>query len=1847
MGSRLWRAVTGAVVLVAVAGPVVSAVASAAAAPEAGDPTVSLSSDAGLATEVNYSVAFTVTAPGGLAAGHGSITLVAPPGTVFPTSAADYTITDATTKTASPIDGSPAVAGGGSVVSITPIAAVAAGEQVSVGVADVTNPPAGPQELTVATSPGNLPVSAPTYRLVTATGAGGPTVALSSYAALASQVTYTVGFRTSAQGGLVANQGTITLSGPPGTVWPDFGPDYTITGAATNTTTPVVATPVVADGEPVVTVTLPTAIAPGQRVTLAVTGVTNPPAGTGALTVATSSDIVGASTPAYRLVTATGAGGPTVALSSYAALASQVTYTVGFRTSAQGGLAANHGSITLLAPRGTVFPPNGPDYAITDVTDKTTSVVPGDATVDGGGSVVSVTVPSALPAGQQVSLAVSGVTNPPPGPQVLTIETSSDLVPTAAPAYRLVAAKAVGAPAVSLAPSTGLASQVTYTVGFTTTAQGALAASLGTITLEAPQGTVFPAAAQDYSITDLSTTTTSAVPRPPSVVDGGSVVSVPVNAAIAAGQHVSLAVAGVVNPPPGPFAFTLETSSDSLPVSTPTYRLAPATGVTGGALSLSPSRALATGATWKVHFDTNTRGALAAGHGVIVLAAPAGTGLPSSGGDYLVSAGGAPGAAPSELQLLAGGSTADITVPDAVADSSPVSVVVSGVTNPGAGTAPLEVSTSSQAAPVALPAVLSGAGAAARTGPVTVLSARPSSTAAGAGLVSYVLRLRTSAHGALATGPAGAAATGTITVTGPAGTRFPACPSGCSGPAYLVDGQNVADPEVSGDLSTVSLPVPADIGPSQVVTLTLNGATNPASPGPQALSVRTSADTSPVRATFTTTAPGRVSALSAHLSSSTAGAPGVAYTVRFRTGPGAPDGDEHKLGPGHRHLARPGGHRVPQLLRLRAGVLPDLRHRRSCGRCRGGGPERQRLDGDPGPARARRRRPGGRDVHRRDDQRLGHRAAQFDVMDLFGPGAGADGFRADGPGGGLGPVGRPVQSRRRGIVGGLHRPLPHREPRRPAKGVGPLQGGAGAAPFGSVTLLAPSGTAFPVCFSYEQGCFPTYLIDGQEVVPGGGSVAANGSMVTLAVPKPVAAGQEVSVSIDEMANSGAPGPGSMTVWTSSDPVPVRARFALTAPAAVGSAALSLSSTAAGASGVAYHVAFTTSSSGALPPGFGAGQGGVGATTTETVFVEGPVGTNFANCTLSCPYYPTYLVDGQDAPGALFSAGGRVLSLALPAAVASSSRVALSLDGVTSSPTPGPKTLMVWTSSDPRPVPLAYSLGAPAAVSHPSLRISDSATGAVATYTVTLRTSASGALETGPDGGSASGPGEPGTITLIGPRGTVFAGCSGGCPYTVDGHGGVPAVDLSASGAAVSVVVPADVPAGSDLTLSAPGVVNSPGAGPQVLKVWTSSDHVAQSVPFELVAAGKAPKPRPRPGPVAKPRPQPQPAGAKPSVFTVLPTPASSFASVTHDLENAGVTVAALLFITFPSQLFNSTFEENYEDIKAWWEKKLRFLGKARRKLAERKREGRSERSNAWAFAVVLVVGALLGNLINPHFGADLSSLASFLAVVAAIVTGMSVAATVNIVYRRRRHGADQAHPHLKALPAGLAIAAACVLVSRLADFAPGYLYGLICGVAFSRQLAKHEKGHVIALSTVATLAVATVVWFAWVPVQGSVSHGHAGFGLVLLDDFLGSLFVSGLVGSVIGMLPLRFLPGGDLAAWHRGAWAAVFGVALFGMLQAMLRPVSHSHVGHAPIVTVIILLVLFGGGSLVFRQHFARREREKKAAEQAAGQAGEQAGQAGEAVAHAGQAVAQGEAVGHAPPPPESPAAAPAAGAHD
>jgi hypothetical protein len=323
-----------------------------------------------------------------------------------------------------------------------------------------------------------------------------------------------------------------------------------------------------------------------------------------------------------------------------------------------------------------------------------------------------------------------------------------------------------------------------------------------------------------------------------------------------------------------------------------------------------------------------------------------------------------------------------------------------------------------------------------------------------------------------------------------------------------------------------------------------------------------------------------------------------------------------------------------------------------------------------------------------------------------------------------------------------------------------------------------------------------------------------------------------------------------------------------------------------------------------------------------------------------------------------------------------------------------------------------------------------------------------------------------------------------------------------------------------------------------------------------------------------------------SIAATLSTPADAFSSPTQSIINALITLAIILFITFPSQLFNRTFEENYDEIRAIAARRLGWLARLRFRVVR----GSSGARSAIVFALVLLVGAVLGGLNDPEFGFNTRSAATYLAVVLAILTGVAVSTAVNLIYRRvrKRDSAWSFH----ALPAGLVVAGACVVISRVTQFQPGYLYGLIVGIAFGGSLAKNEEGHSVALGAIASLVVAVLAWFAWLQLHAAAAEPGAAFGTVFGADFFASIFVGGLVGSVIGLFPLRFLPGSTLAQWSRVAWAVIFGLATFGLLEVMLRPQSTAaHPGNAPLVTAIVLFVIFGGLSVGFRGYFSVRKR--------------------------------------------------------
>jgi hypothetical protein len=237
--------------------------------------------------------------------------------------------------------------------------------------------------------------------------------------------------------------------------------------------------------------------------------------------------------------------------------------------------------------------------------------------------------------------------------------------------------------------------------------------------------------------------------------------------------------------------------------------------------------------------------------------------------------------------------------------------------------------------------------------------------------------------------------------------------------------------------------------------------------------------------------------------------------------------------------------------------------------------------------------------------------------------------------------------------------------------------------------------------------------------------------------------------------------------------------------------------------------------------------------------------------------------------------------------------------------------------------------------------------------------------------------------------------------------------------------------------------------------------------------------------------------------------------------------------------------------------------------------------------LVVLIGALFGSLLDPAFSLNQRSAVSYLAIIGSTVLAIVVPAVVVRTYRRRVK--EPADAKLQALPAGLFIALGCVLVSRVADFQPGYLYGVVCAVSFSHALGQRRQGHTVALATMVTLGVAILAWIGFASINQSAARPGASWPLVFLDDLLAAIFTGGIVGATIGSFPLRFLPGGALAAWHRGAWAVTFAVVAFAFVEVMLDPGRGGHPGHGALVTIIVLFVAFGGGSVWFYEHFRRK----------------------------------------------------------
>ena len=330
-------------------------------------------------------------------------------------------------------------------------------------------------------------------------------------------------------------------------------------------------------------------------------------------------------------------------------------------------------------------------------------------------------------------------------------------------------------------------------------------------------------------------------------------------------------------------------------------------------------------------------------------------------------------------------------------------------------------------------------------------------------------------------------------------------------------------------------------------------------------------------------------------------------------------------------------------------------------------------------------------------------------------------------------------------------------------------------------------------------------------------------------------------------------------------------------------------------------------------------------------------------------------------------------------------------------------------------------------------------------------------------------------------------------------------------------------------------------------------------------------------------PQPPPAAPIDSPadlgrsYAPFPDAVATIAEVSTDpivlLQSAALAALLVFLMPFPSQLFNSTLEAHEEEVKRWL--RLDRIGSAVGRLGAF--------WGSWpGVAVFTLLAALLYGFLDPGFGFSLGSLATFVGMLVGIAL-VTAAFAVPVVLAHRRLGDRW---QLKVVPVSLLIGVACVLLSRLTGFQPGYLYGLLIGLAFARELSAADEGRATAIGAGVMLVVASAAWLG----LGAVPEGD-GFAIVVLRTSLAALMVAGLEGVVFGLLPMRFLPGEPLYAWNRILWGALLAVGAFAFFHVLINPASGylSDSSRTPLFTVLALLIGFSVVSVAFWAWFRFR----------------------------------------------------------
>lgn len=279
-------------------------------------------------------------------------------------------------------------------------------------------------------------------------------------------------------------------------------------------------------------------------------------------------------------------------------------------------------------------------------------------------------------------------------------------------------------------------------------------------------------------------------------------------------------------------------------------------------------------------------------------------------------------------------------------------------------------------------------------------------------------------------------------------------------------------------------------------------------------------------------------------------------------------------------------------------------------------------------------------------------------------------------------------------------------------------------------------------------------------------------------------------------------------------------------------------------------------------------------------------------------------------------------------------------------------------------------------------------------------------------------------------------------------------------------------------------------------------------------------------------PIPRNAPAAPnSLSQTLPTFFDVIANPLVVAAAAASSLALLFLVAFPAEILNSTLDENYERIFGKLPK-MRFPWFARLR-------DRLKRAPALGGLALTTLAALIFSFADPHFGFDLASLRLFLACAIGMLVLGFVANEVTSLILRRRWSITSV---IELQPLGLVVALVGVILSRVLDFAPGLLIGLVLGLSLSAGASAKDEVRAVLVWVGVVLGLAITSWLVYS--FGSLGSEPGNFAIALFDDSVVAIATEGISGLVIGLLPIGLLDGRTVFHHSRRLWLCTYTAVL-------------------------------------------------------------------------------------------------------